>query len=88
MKIIHIYLYTTWFLILLPEFIALSDETDSEVMTTKVASRFPVFAFSAPIAISNIENKWIVKSCIQVFSESTEKVLKFEECISDGAMFF
>ena len=88
MKIIHIYLYTTWFLILLPEFIALSDETESEVMTTKIASRFPVFVFGASIAISNIENKWIVKSCIQVFSESTENVLKFEECISDGAMFF
>ena len=65
MKIIQIYLYTTWFLILLPEFTALSDETESEVVTTKVASRFPVFVFSASIAISNIENKWIMKSCIQ-----------------------
>ena len=54
MAIIHIYLYNTWFLILLPGFIALGDEAESEVMTTKVASRFPVFVFSASIAISNI----------------------------------
>ena len=65
MAIIHIYLYNTWFLILLPGFIALGDEAESEVMTTKVASRFPVFVFGSSIAISNIENKWKVKSCIQ-----------------------
>ena len=82
MKTIHIYLYITWFVVLLPEFIALSDETESEVMTTKVASRFPVFVFSASIAISNIENKWIVKSCIQVFSESTENAYLMGQCLS------
>ena len=69
----YIYLYTTWFLILLPEFIALSDETESEVMTTKVASRFPVFVFGASIAISNIENKcieliqWIYWKCLKIW---------------------
>ena len=65
MTLIHIYLYTTWFLILLPGFIALGDKTEIEVMTTRVASRFPLFVFNASIAISNIEDKWKVKSCIQ-----------------------
>ena len=51
-------------LILLPGYIALCDETVSEVMTTKAVSRFPVFVFNAFIAIRNIENKWKVKSCI------------------------
>ena len=59
----HILIYY-WILILLPGFIALGDETVSEVMTTKVASMFPVFVFNASIAIRNIENKWKVKSCI------------------------
>ena len=57
MTLIHIYLYATWFLILLPGFIALGDETENEVMTTIVVSRFPVFVFNVSIAISNIESK-------------------------------
>ena len=44
-------------LIVLPRYMALCDETVSEVMTTKVVSRFPVFVFNAFIAIRNIENK-------------------------------
>ena len=52
----HILIYY-WILTLLPGFIALGDETVSEVMTTKVVSMFPVFVFNASIAIRNIENK-------------------------------
>ena len=51
-------------LIVLRRYIALCDETVSEVMTTKVVSRFPEFVFDAFIAIRDIENKWKVNSCI------------------------
>ena len=72
-------MYATWFLIVLPGFIALGDETEIEVMTTRVVSRFPVFVFNASIAIIlKINEKWRV-----VFSESTGNVLKFQECKSN-----
>ena len=54
---IHICSYITLFLMLIPGFAALDDETEDEVMTTKVVSRFLIFGFNASIAISSIKNK-------------------------------
>ena len=42
---------------LIPGFAALDDETEDEVMTTKVVSRFLIFGLNASIAISSIKNK-------------------------------